>query len=60
MNEDQNKAIDDKKDFVPSLPKQMFSKNIYSIVESVFPEHKYLHNQRTTYVERYVEIITQS
>ena len=37
----------------PQLPKQRSSKNIYSIVESVFPEHKYPHNQRTTYVERY-------
>ena len=36
----------------PRLPKQTSSKNIYSIVESVFPEHKYPHNQRTTYVER--------
>ena len=37
----------------PQLPKQRSSKNIYSIVESVFPEHKFPHNQRTTYVERY-------
>ena len=36
----------------PRLPRQTSSKNIYSIVESVFPEHKYPHNQRTTYVER--------
>ena len=36
----------------PRLPKLTSSKNIYSIVESVFPEHKYPHNQRTTYVER--------
>ena len=44
---DGNKKYD-----TPRLPKQTSSKNIYSIVESVFPEHKYPHNQRTTYVER--------
>ena len=41
-------------DIVTSPPQQSSSKNIFSIVESVFPEHKYLQNQRTTYVERLV------
>ena len=33
-------------------PQKSPSRSFYSIVESAFPEHKYLQNQRTTYVER--------
>ena len=46
-------------DVVTSPPQPSSSKNIFSIVESVFPEHKYLQNQRTTYVERLVKSVNR-
>ena len=39
-------------DNLDSDPQKSPSRSFYSIVESAFPEHKYLQNQRTTYVER--------
>merc|ERR1712223_2300571 len=39
------------KDDFASEPQKSPSRSFYSIVESAFPEHKYLQNQRTTYVE---------
>lgn len=54
-NDDKNNNQAEKeymKDDFASEPENSPSRSFYSIVESAFPEHKYLQNQRTTYVER--------